>query len=349
MNLIKQLFGYKKLPDKPDKDEVAKMSKLLTNVFSLAELRNLCFDIGVEYDWLPGDSKAAKAEELVLYFTRSPRSLDEFIQSCSQLHPDIPWDNPDSIESQPPNRARARSILQLINYCFNVNELRDLCLNLGINYDDLPGANKRGKILELVKHYSRFPRNLDQLKQACAKLRPNAPWDTQKITKYEPYNRRALLNLRWALLEHLDEKGVQKLGDKLRVDYKIMPRLDEGGTARELVLYLARRERLDELVEACAYQFPEFAWQEVFDLSEEQRSDEEMHEPVEAMRLRQNLSSFSENNLRDICFEMGIDYDNIAGLNQVGELVSYCDRQERISELVTISKRLHPELHWQRK
>lgn len=351
MNWLKKLInkntinGNKSQDIPSDNDEVAKLSRLLTNVLSLAQLRDLCSILDVRFEYLPGDSKAAKAEELVLYFTHPPRSLDQFIQTCSQLYPDIPWDDPDSIESQSPNTDRV-TMLKLINYCFNVNELRDLCLDLAINYDNLPGANKQGKVIDLVAHYSRFPRNLDQLRQACTKLRPNAPWESEKITKYEPYSRSALVKLRWMLEERFDDAEVRKLGEDLGVNYKYFPRLDERGTAREIISYLARRERLHELVETCTHQFPDVPWQETLDLSEEQQSDEKVPEPIESISLRQNLSSFSEDNLRDICFEMGIDYDNIAGLNQVGELISYCKRRGRIPELVVISRRLHPDIQW---
>jgi hypothetical protein len=178
-------------------------------------------------------------------------------------------------------------------------------------------------------------------------LRPKAPWDEQKITEYEPYSTIALVELRWMLMEHFDEDEVRKLSNDLEVNYKRLPGADQGGTARELVLYLARRERLNELIDACAYERPGFPWQETLDHSDEQRTAEEMVEPtIELMTLRERLSAFSENQLRDLCLELRMDYDDIAGANEGSELVLYCERRGRIPELVGACARLHPELPW---
>ncbi len=348
MSFWKQFSGKEKPLARKNvaKRDVDKLSKLLTEILSLDELHALCINLSVSFETLPGNSKSAKARELVLYFTRLPYTLDEFIQTCSQMHPDIPWHDPDSIEIQRPNKDKRMLMAQLLNYCFNVNELRALCLDLTINYDNLSGTSKRGKVLDLLGYFSRYPRNLDQVSQACSKLRPQAPWDAHQITRYEPYSRNTLVSLWQALLKYYDDEEAWTLGENLKVNYKYMPRLDQGGTARELVLYLARRERLNELVEVCTKQFPDFPWQETLNLQDIQKNEEDIPEHIEPMRLRQNLSSFSEVNLRDICFEMGIDYDNIAGSNQVGELVSLCERQGRIPELILRSRQTHPNLQW---
>jgi Effector-associated domain 7 len=43
---------------------------LLTEKFSLAELKTLCFEFGVDYDDISGDTKKDKARELILYHKR---------------------------------------------------------------------------------------------------------------------------------------------------------------------------------------------------------------------------------------------------------------------------------------
>ena len=47
-----------------------KLRKTLTTHFSEGELQTLCFDLGVDYDDLPGEGKADKARELVAYLDR---------------------------------------------------------------------------------------------------------------------------------------------------------------------------------------------------------------------------------------------------------------------------------------
>jgi hypothetical protein len=158
MNFLRRLFRKDdQKAEISDSDETVKLSRLLTNVFSLDELHDLCLKLNVNYDTVPGETKAAKATSLVLYCTRPPRSIDEFIQACSRIHPDIPWDDPDSIESKSPSADRRMSLYRIINYCFNANELRDLCFDLGIDYEDLPRAQKSARVRELVSYYSRYP------------------------------------------------------------------------------------------------------------------------------------------------------------------------------------------------
>jgi len=343
INWLKKLFGDE---SPPKKDEINKLSQLLTQHFTLSEIRTLCFDLGINFDALPGESKPDKARALVSSFSRPPHSLDEFIQACSQMYSDIPWNDPDSIESQMPNRNRQTSLFQMIHYSFNVNELRDLCLDLGLDYENLPGGSKKNKVRELIFCFSRSPRNIDQLIQTCSELRPNAPWDTPQATKYEPHNITALAKLRRMLTEHVDEDGTRELAKSLGIDYKRLPGADQGGTARELILYLARRERLNELIELCVHRFPNIPWQETVDSPDEQRTSEQTPEPIQTSKLQQALATLSEDQLRDLCLELGTDYDDIIGPNKVPELMSYFERRGSMPELVEVCTRLYPERDW---
>ena len=56
------------------------------------ELRSLCFDLGVDYENLGGESKAAHARNLISYFERRER-LDELAAACRNSFPDLPWDS----------------------------------------------------------------------------------------------------------------------------------------------------------------------------------------------------------------------------------------------------------------
>ena len=50
--------------------DTSMLRRLITERFDLEELRTLCFDLGVDFDSLPGEGKAAKARELVALFAR---------------------------------------------------------------------------------------------------------------------------------------------------------------------------------------------------------------------------------------------------------------------------------------
>lgn len=56
----------------------AVVRQALVNHFSLEELRTLCFDIGIDFEELPGSSKSAKARDLVQYW-HNRRDLDRLV------------------------------------------------------------------------------------------------------------------------------------------------------------------------------------------------------------------------------------------------------------------------------
>ena len=64
--------------------------------------------------------------------------------------------------------------------------------------------------------------------------------------------------------------------------------------------------------------------------------------------LRQILiKSFSDEELRTICFDMDIDYDSLPALgkaNKARELVAYCERRQRLSALIDLCRQLRPNL-----
>jgi hypothetical protein len=60
--------------------------------------------------------------------------------------------------------------------CFNLGELRTICADLGIDYDDLPGEGRADKARELVSYLERRG-HIPQLVKIVAELRPNVPWE----------------------------------------------------------------------------------------------------------------------------------------------------------------------------
>lgn len=65
------------------------------------------------------------------------------------------------------------------------------------------------------------------------------------------------------------------------------------------------------------------------------------------LQLRAVLDAvFSENDLRDLCFEMDIDYDNLPGSGKSArarELILYCENRGRLDELADHVRRLRPQ------
>lgn len=71
---------------------------------------------------------------------------------------------------------------------------------------------------------------------------------------------------------------------------------------------------------------------------------------TERKRLRNNLQNhFDKTELREICFDSNIDYDNLSGKNKtekVMELIKYFERRNQLPQLTTICQNLRPNIAW---
>lgn len=66
----------------------SQLRQLLAERLSAEELRTICFDLGIDPDDLPGESKGAKARELIAYLTRRG-ALDRLTQWLAANRPDM--------------------------------------------------------------------------------------------------------------------------------------------------------------------------------------------------------------------------------------------------------------------
>lgn len=82
--------------------QFVRLRQNLIEYFSASELQTLCFDMGVDYDLLPGEGKEDKARELIYYVIR--RGLvPEFINTCFRLRPHVSWEfTPGTPHTTPP-------------------------------------------------------------------------------------------------------------------------------------------------------------------------------------------------------------------------------------------------------
>ena len=66
--------------------------------------------------------------------------------------------------------------------------------------------------------------------------------------------------------------------------------------------------------------------------------------------LRRMLDTrFDETELRTLCFDLGVDYDNLSHATKADaarELVSYFERRDRLPELVAMGRTLRPDVPW---
>lgn len=75
-----------------DADRVDRMAlrQKLVEAFSLDELQQICFDLGVDYEDLGSEGKSATAVKLILYCQRSGRTR-QLIEICRALRPEAAW------------------------------------------------------------------------------------------------------------------------------------------------------------------------------------------------------------------------------------------------------------------
>lgn len=83
----------------------------------------------------------------------------------------------DTTDGRPPDKPR---LLEQIRALFSDSELRDLCFELGIDYEDLAGAAKGDKARELILYMERQAR-LPDLIARVVELRPHIGLNIQRL------------------------------------------------------------------------------------------------------------------------------------------------------------------------
>jgi hypothetical protein len=75
-----------------------------------------------------------------------------------------------------------------------------------------------------------------------------------------------------------------------------------------------------------------------------------MSSEIDPVRLRDLLlAGFNEEDLKDLTFSLGIEYDDLRGGNRSAkarELVAYCIRDSRLDELLAAAKKIRPRADW---
>lgn len=121
----------------------------LTNHLSDSELRDLCDDLGIDYENLPGQAKSDKARELVLYMSRRNR-LEELLRVAQTAHPDLDWSAFDSV-STPTSDAVDFVIITALE------EERDAMLSKLPGYQRLRRSEQDIRIYYRAKVEAAFP------------------------------------------------------------------------------------------------------------------------------------------------------------------------------------------------
>jgi hypothetical protein len=174
----------------PEQEQLVRLRQILDSLFNEAELRTLCFDLGVDYDALPGEEKASKARELIAYLNR--RGLvPDLVEVIMGRRPNIPLDDllkeqSASLEYQVPfSKGSPVQISNIMTKYFSEVDLKDICLELGVDYENLLGERHRDKVRELVL-YARRRGLISELIEAMRLYRPDISLDEVERTERVP-------------------------------------------------------------------------------------------------------------------------------------------------------------------
>jgi HEAT repeat protein len=236
------------------------LRQILTERFDKGELGTLCFDLGVDYDDLPGEGNQAKAKDLVAYCERRER-IDELIAIGKQQRPDVPW--PEIPVAPRDVEVRLTQLRQFILNHYNVSEFEQLCLNMHVSSDDLNGLLLPDKVWELILHMGqqmRFPRLLSELRWAHPDYLDRARFGPDEVILDKLYaelpsvlsvtRRKAFFDLYWDR-KLLNEYGSESVRDglltlvapMLRHDVWPGSRVDPGENRGELITWEEKERR----------------------------------------------------------------------------------------------------------
>jgi tetratricopeptide (TPR) repeat protein len=113
-------------------------------------------------------------DKRALYALALARGDSDILRAMLRPAADTP--PPPAVEPRPPAGVSRQKLRDILDAHCNDNDLRELCFELDLDYDNLAGENKAGKLRELILHQVRNGR-YDELVATTWRLRPNAPWE----------------------------------------------------------------------------------------------------------------------------------------------------------------------------
>ncbi|MAU00080.1 MAG: hypothetical protein CL608_23310 [Anaerolineaceae bacterium] len=90
------------------------LHKQIDQYFSFSEVRELCFELGVDHENIPGDHRSAFIRNLIVSLAKQNR-LQELINHVRQERPHVDWQNVPA-DFQLPESVAQEDIRQVINY-----------------------------------------------------------------------------------------------------------------------------------------------------------------------------------------------------------------------------------------
>lgn len=139
--------------------------------FNVNELRNLCADLGVEYESLDGEGLESKVRELISYLNRRGQ-LPELVAYCVTARPNYAWPQGSGGRSVPQVTANTRMSAR-ITILFLASDPTDLCrLRLGEELREIQEKLQLAKLRDYFDLQQRLSVRPVDISQALLDVQP---------------------------------------------------------------------------------------------------------------------------------------------------------------------------------
>jgi hypothetical protein len=273
----------------------------LTQRFDWSELQELCLYLDVDFDLLAGQGKTAKARELIRYFERAGK-LDMLVALIESQRPGT-----IAVAIPPPPPSETSSLSALLNEHWSFEKFAELCQYLEWNPDNLGlSVGKRDQMRRLIR-VMQSQNRLDHLRLAMGRFRPD-------LLDVAAESERTLIT-------RFDIPQMEMLCFDLSADLwnGLLTSFDKRMLAQYMTGYFVSRDALSDLIEGVI--FPE-------------RAGSNRYEIFLRRRLTERMSS---EQLREVCFYVAVNWDDLAGesLNsKICALIDHFLRRARVGELM---------------
>jgi hypothetical protein len=124
-------------------------SEILSDLFNYSELSRLAICMGTHIDELGGDTKSSKIMSFLAWVDEKQK-WEDLSSEVVELRPHVRQELQGVPVVLPLSFAEPRKQFRQMLEPMNLRELQALCQQLGLDYEDLPGADKSAKTRELL-------------------------------------------------------------------------------------------------------------------------------------------------------------------------------------------------------
>jgi hypothetical protein len=238
------------------------------------------------------------------------------------------------------NMLPAKTLHELLSIHFSLEEIADVCLELGIHLEEFAGDTKNFKALQLIMYLEKEKR-LSQLTAIIQARRPRIFEDisnnqaSKPVLKNQPLPHldQSTLNLISLIRQHLSVEEIQDICQALDVPYTLIRGDSLLTKSRELVLHFRRRGYFPELVEACEQRRPDVDWG-----ATAPKQNDSGYNVAAIRQLLENIfaddeamTAFCQVHFPDVLIEFG---SGMSFQAKITRFVDYCRRRQAFAQLL---------------